>query len=148
MFAKGAGTASLRYAMQLGACAVSSLRALPEGRPPDRDAWLHAARAAIARLRGHGDDASGGSALALQAALELEGGEVERACEALRGAVSLLERGELRMLAAATKLRLGQLVAGEAGAALIALGTQSLRGQGVKNLDAMTELLCPGCRYP
>jgi eukaryotic-like serine/threonine-protein kinase len=146
MFAKGPGSASVRYAMQLGACAVSSLRALPDRLPPNRAAWLHAARTAIATLRGHGDDASMGSALALQAALELDAGELARGCEALRGAVPLLQQSELRMLAAATKLRLGELVAGEEGAGLIGAATQVMRGQGVKNLDSMTELLCPGCR--
>jgi hypothetical protein len=41
---------------------------------------------------------------------------------------------------------LGQLLGGDEGRQLIALGDTFMEGQGVRELDAMTELNCPGFR--
>jgi hypothetical protein len=48
------------------------------------------------------------------------------------------------MYAAATRRRLAQLLGGDEGAGLVARAEAFMRGQAIKNIDAMTELHCPG----
>ena len=50
------------------------------------------------------------------------------------------------MLAASARRRLGQLLGGDEGTALLAAGDAFMRAQGVKNLEALTEVSCPGLR--
>jgi hypothetical protein len=52
------------------------------------------------------------------------------------------------MFAAAARRRLGQLLGGTEGASLAESAEAFMRARGVSNLEAMTELLCPGCGAP
>lgn len=52
------------------------------------------------------------------------------------------------MFAAAARRRLGELIGGDEGRALLAEGDAVMRAQRVVNLDAVTEMLCAGCRAP
>jgi hypothetical protein len=89
-----------------------------------------------------------GIAAALEAALSLERGELEQARLQLVAAADVLESAGALMWAAAARRRAGQLVGGSQGALLLALGDAFMRSQGIQNLDAMTEVCCPGCRSP
>lgn len=82
----------------------------------------------------------------LRAALALEAGLWLPATHRLAAALQLQAAAGLEMSAAATRRRLGQLTGGVAGRQLVVNAEARMRAQGVKNLEAMTELLCPGVR--
>jgi hypothetical protein len=52
------------------------------------------------------------------------------------------------MHAAAARRRLGELLGGDEGKSLLAEGDAVMRAQRIVNLDAVTEMLCAGCRAP
>lgn len=83
--------------------------------------------------------------LALRAALAFARGEPDAAAMYLR---AIIEHGDERpaaMFAAAARRRLGQLIGGDEGAALLAAGESALRAQSVIDPEAMTRHLLPGC---
>jgi hypothetical protein len=80
----------------------------------------------------------------LEAGLAIIDGRRERAALLLHHAMQRFERCDMRAYAAATRRRLGQLQGGEHGRALESAADDVLRGA-AKNLEAMTEMLCPGC---
>jgi hypothetical protein len=82
---------------------------------------------------------------ALEAGLALGAGQPELAAKQLRAAVEGFEQNDMTLHGAAARRRLGQLVGGDEGQALLAAGDAALRAQRVKNLEAMTEMLCAGC---
>jgi hypothetical protein len=82
----------------------------------------------------------------IDAGLALAEGRDDDAIPLLRAAVQDFDRCEMKAYAAAARRRLGQLVGGDEGTALVAEGDAILRQEGVKNLEAMTEMLVPGCR--
>jgi eukaryotic-like serine/threonine-protein kinase len=49
------------------------------------------------------------------------------------------------MHVAALRRRLGQWLGGDEGRGLLRSGEVFMNSQGVRDLDAMSELLCPGC---
>jgi hypothetical protein len=61
----------------------------------------------------------------------------------LRAALPALDDAELGLHAAAARVRLGALVGGDEGAALREAGLGKLRGEEVKNPDAMVALYAP-----
>jgi serine/threonine protein kinase len=85
---------------------------------------------------------------ALQAGLALHTGDVEAAVTQLRIALAGYQENDLNMAAAAVRRRLGELIGGDEGRELLAQGDAVMLAQRVKNLDAVTEMLCPGCRAP
>jgi serine/threonine protein kinase len=82
----------------------------------------------------------------LAAGLALARGEHERAATSLQLASVRFDAGDMRMYAAAARRRAGQSIGGPAGRVLAEDGAHALASQGVVNVDAMTDLLCPGCR--
>lgn len=87
-----------------------------------------------------------GFAHVLEAACAIDAGEYEAAARELALAASKFEELSMSMLAAAARRRLGELSGGQPGRDLVAAADQVMRAQAVENPDAMTELLCPGCR--
>jgi len=85
---------------------------------------------------------------ALDAGLALHAGNTDLAAQHLRAAVAGFDETDMAMYAAATRRRLGELIGGDEGEQLLAQGDATMRAQRVKNLDAITEALCPGCRAP
>jgi hypothetical protein len=85
---------------------------------------------------------------ALRAGLALHEGNRGLGAESLRAAVAGLDTNAMTMHAAAARRRLGELLGGEEGKALVAEGDAAMRAQRVTDLDAITELLCAGCRAP
>jgi eukaryotic-like serine/threonine-protein kinase len=102
-------------------------------------------RAAAKSLRSRGGDKRTGIAASLEAALLLERGEPAKAHAVLVASADTLEAAGACMLAAAARRRAGQLLPDARGAALIARGDEFMAEQGVKNLEALTEVSCPGC---
>ena len=86
-----------------------------------------------------------GFAALLEAGLALYEGRGERAAQLLRSAIGVLDAHQIGLYAAAARRRLGALVGGEEGRALLAEGDAALYVQGCRNLEAMTEMLVPGC---
>jgi tetratricopeptide (TPR) repeat protein len=80
-----------------------------------------------------------------EAALALEKRDVVNAVSALRCALDHFERAQVGMHAAATRRRLGQLISGDEGRMLVLESDEFMTAQGVRNLEAMTEIHCPGC---
>jgi hypothetical protein len=86
------------------------------------------------------------SAHMLRAALEFADGDREVAARLLGDAASTFERAGMHMFVAACRRRLGQLLGGGEGRELVARAERFMREQGVANLEAETEVACPGCR--
>jgi hypothetical protein len=80
----------------------------------------------------------------LDAALAVQRGATERGVALLRRALGAFERAETRMFVAAARRRLGEMVGGDEGRQLISRGDEVMSEQGVTDLDAETELNCPG----
>ncbi|HEY6879499.1 MAG TPA: AAA family ATPase, partial [Polyangiales bacterium] len=102
-------------------------------------------REAVQSLRGQGGDKRLGIAGTLEAALLVDRAEASKAHAALVAAADVLEVAGADMLAAAARRRAGQLLPGTRGRALIARGEAFMQAQGVRNLEALTEVSCPGC---
>jgi eukaryotic-like serine/threonine-protein kinase len=137
---------SAMYGVHRGRCAASALRmktAAHDGAGHQR--WVAALHESCAALQRHGGDKSLGNAALFLAALALHRAEPERAAEHLERALGWLDRANLAMTAAATRRRLGQLVQGERGRALIAEGDRFMHSQNIADLEATSELWCPGC---
>jgi hypothetical protein len=62
----------------------------------------------------------------------------------LRAAADAMDESGSRMHAAATRRRLGQLQ-GPRGTELLARSERLMAEEGIQNIEAMTECLCPGC---
>ena len=71
-----------------------------------------------------------------------------RAIERLERAVPALDAADDALFAAAARRRLGELLAGERGASLIATADAWMRGQGITNPAGVTRMLAPGFPAP
>jgi hypothetical protein len=89
---------------------------------PDALAWAKLFRAGIAAARGH----------------------ASRATILLGEAVAGLDAVGMRLYAAAARRRLGRLIGGDAGKALVAEADAWMASQGIKNPARMTAMLAPG----
>lgn len=84
----------------------------------------------------------------VDAGLALHAGDEELGVKHLYAAIAGFAASDMAMYAAAVRRRLGELVGGDEGRALLARGDAVMHAQRVKNLDAVTEMLCAGCRAP
>lgn len=82
------------------------------------------------------------------AGLALHAGNVELGANHLRAAARGFDENDMAMYAAAARRRLGELIGGDEGKALLAQSESAMRAQRVVDLDAITEMLCAGCRAP
>ena len=80
----------------------------------------------------------------LSAALAAQQGKDELAVERLRAAVDQLEAGEMKLYAAAARLRLGALLGGDEGAGFLSAGRDFMARQGVRDQAGMVSMLAPG----
>jgi len=103
--------------------ARESLRVIAQPRTPTSRLWLATTEAAVA----------------------LERGDDTGARAALRRAIEVGDFYQLMATTAAARRRLGHLIGGDEGQALVERGDATLRAQGVVNLEAMTRMLVPGC---
>ncbi len=84
----------------------------------------------------------------LDAGLALHTRDLDGAAQHLRAAVTGFDDNDMAMHAAAARRRLGELLGCDEGKALLAQGDAGMRAQRVRNIDAITEMLCAGCRVP
>lgn len=87
-----------------------------------------------------------GWAAVLEAGLSLGARNEPHAAERLRYAVSCFDANGLRLYAAAARQRLGQLLGGAEGGALVATAGAVMALEGVQDSESVTEMLAPGCR--
>ncbi|HKU41702.1 MAG TPA: protein kinase [Polyangiales bacterium] len=125
-------------------CAVSALGAARRGE-------LQLASRSQLRAKGNASSelrrsaATRGYAHVCDAALALDDGRRSIAARELRAAAEHFEATGWPMLALAARRRLGQLIGGDEGRALVVRADAFLTSQQVRDPEAMTELLCPGC---
>jgi hypothetical protein len=82
------------------------------------------------------------------AAIALDRDDASLAARELGRAVELFDGLSLPMLVVCSQRRLGQLLGGSRGRALVEGSDAFMREQGVVDHDALAELLCPGCAIP
>jgi hypothetical protein len=145
LIARRAVLGALGYANHRGRCAAAALGS-PGLSSARRRGAIEALHESSVLMKRQGKTRSQGLAWMLDAALSLHKGARERAIRELRHALQLLTQGEVLMHAAATRRRLGQLVGGLEGERLLTMGDAFMRSQGVREIEKMTELNCPGFR--
>jgi hypothetical protein len=79
----------------------------------------------------------------LQATLAVQDGELAHAAACFREVVTLGEAARTAFLTAAARRRLGALVGGDEGRALVAAAEQWMREAGIKDPERMTYLVSP-----
>lgn len=135
------------HTLRHGQCAASALSQLPAGHASSRRSRLREEIEQSGRvLERLGGPARTSAAECLRAALALDAGLWLEAAYRLAAALQLQAAAGLALSAAATRRRLGQLTGGAAGRRLVTDTEASMRAQGIHNVEAMTELLCPGLR--
>jgi hypothetical protein len=117
-------------------CAASLLRQSQRGKASEDARYRALIRASAKQVPG--------AAPGCDAVLALADGDPERAADLLRSALKHSEGSGRLMYAAAGRRRLGQLLGGDEGSALVAQAEAYMTAQGVKNIEAMTMLLSPG----
>jgi tetratricopeptide (TPR) repeat protein len=143
MLTRGAGKGSMGFATHHGRCAASALGTLGRGHA-GRARWTRVLEQSSAALTKNPSTKAQGMASMLAAALAVQRGDTESGVALLRRALDAFERAETRMFVAAVRRRLGEMVGGDEGRELISRGDEVMLQQGVKDLDAETELSCPG----
>ena len=83
-------------------------------------------------------------AQSIRAGLRALDSDVDASRELLEAAVRNFEKVEMALYAAAAKRRLGKLIGGDDGAALVGEADAWLRGQLVKVPERMVDVLVPG----
>ena len=111
-------------------------------------AALHAgdlgrAKRAIAKVERRGMAYTAGVAAMLRASLAIREGRDDRARSQLEIALSKLEQASARHMVAACQMRLGQLIGGSEGDALVASGRAALYGLGARAPEHLLNLLAP-----
>jgi len=112
--------------------------------PRDRGPLLRAVRRDIRVLAGEPMAWCAAAVDMLRAGIAAVAGDPDAAIAALRRAAPGFDHAEMATHAAAARRRLGALVGGDEGAALIADADAWLTGQGVRSPDAVTAMLAPG----
>jgi hypothetical protein len=145
MLARGGGTGSIAYAVHHARCAaaVLGLTSSPGAR---RAVAAGAVRRSLAAVSGYTTPKATAWSCMLKAALAFSGGQHEPCAGLIGEAASGFERAGMHMRVAACRRRLGQLVGGARGRDLIERADRFMLAQGVVDLEAETEMDCPGCR--
>jgi hypothetical protein len=81
----------------------------------------------------------------IDAAIAVDEGRLDVAVRELRTAERLFESTSMPVMVAATRRRLGPLMGGDEGRALVSAAEAFLQSIHVRDLDALNEMLCPGC---
>lgn len=121
-----------------------ALAAALDARGSERADWLSSARRDARRIAREVAPWARGWVELLRAGIAAVDGDRDRAVGRLREAVRHCEDSELQMFTAAAKRRLGELVQGDEGRALIASADSWLRGQGVRDPQRWSAMLAPG----
>jgi eukaryotic-like serine/threonine-protein kinase len=125
-----------------GGCALAVLRKGKGSGAQERASVLGDAK----RLRATDVPHAAAWAAVLEGGLAIEQRKLELASQRLRSAVDGFEAAGLRLYAAAARRRLGQLIGGSEGQALLVHAEVDMTAEGVSDLEATSEMLTPGCR--
>ena len=127
----------------LGRLAIACGAQAPAGSAARRHAAAEARR--YARDLSRSPTPAGRAAFGVLAAgaAELEG-NVDAAVAELRRTLPLLDAIDLNLFGHAARRRLGRLVGGDEGAALVAAADRALAGQGVARPDKLAAMIAPG----
>jgi eukaryotic-like serine/threonine-protein kinase len=123
-----------------GRVAIASL----DGRRDKRRERLAEARRMVRKLDREHDAFAGGFARLIEASVESAEGRRDRAIAALRQAIERLETTGAFYYCPPARFRLGQLLGGDDGRALMKAATDELEGQGVRDPVRWSEALVPG----
>jgi hypothetical protein len=110
---------------------------------PRQASWRRTVRWAIGNLRSCKTHYSRMLAHMLRATLAVQDGERERAVGELREVVALGEAARILYITAAARRRLGVLVGGDEGRALVTAADHAMIEAGIKNVERMTYLVSP-----
>ena len=124
----------LRCRVLLALAASSKSNVEPSLRAAERDAR---------RLEREKTPLSVASARAVLAGVAQVRGDTPRALEQYSAAVSAFEALDMRLIAAAARRRLGEILGGDEGTALVAEADTWMMRQGIKNPTRMTALFSP-----
>lgn len=138
-------TGALGYASHRGRCAAAALRASNISESY-RQQLTAAVRESVRTLKRRGMTRSRGMGSMLSAALCFAQGDPSKAVRELRAAIANFDEARAGMHAAAARRRLGELLGGDEGRALVNAGEAFMHEQGIRELEPMTELNCPGFR--
>jgi len=108
------------------------------------ESLLHAAAAAARRLESEATPWSQASARLVRAALAWNRGDDVGAADLLTDAAARFDAIPMALCAAAARRRLGVLVGGDRGAALVAAADAWMRGQDLREPGRTTEVYAPG----
>jgi serine/threonine protein kinase len=123
--------------------ARAALAAASEARGAERGRLLDDA-ARCARALRHGRTAWAESlSLLVSGCIAAARGDAERARSQLEESIRLCEAADMPLHAAAARLRLGELIGGDQGRALIARAREWMQSQSIRNPDRMAAMLAP-----
>ncbi|EAU68384.1 serine/threonine-protein kinase PknK [Stigmatella aurantiaca] len=124
-----------------GSAAIAAASARPTG---ERKALLASAEKEAVRLDKERTGVASASASLLRACLLAAQGQSHRALEPLDAAVRGFVAADMMLHAACARRRMGQLMGGSGGRALIEAADATLRGQSIRNPARWTALYTPG----
>ena len=125
-----------------------SLAAATREGADDRKFLLEQATRMARRLEREGIGFASTYGRLLRAGIAVQQQGAENAIPILRDAVATADAAEMAPWAMGVRLRLGEIVGGDEGAALVAEVAEWGRKAGVVNLDRAAEILAPGLRPP
>jgi serine/threonine protein kinase len=123
-----------------GRCAVASI----SDRPTLKSARLDEARKMVRRLEREGMQWMLPLAALVEAAAENAAGRHAEAIAALRKAISTSEAAEMTMHAVVAKFRMGELLGGDEGRALVESSRAAVADEGIKNPARWVSVYLPG----
>lgn len=129
-----------------GQSALAALRCTENGASAEKRQLAALVRSIVKSLERVGRPVSLPFARILSAGLALHAQDQELAREHLQSAVTHADDAGFIMVAAAARRRLGQLVGGDQGRTLLETSETAMRNNQVVDLEAITEMLCTGCR--
>lgn len=118
--------------------------AAAEAKGPDREPMLRQAAAAMKAMRRISLPTAAPQQRLLAAALSHQRGDEESAAEHLRAAIEGFEALHMALYAAVARLRLGQLIGGDAGFTLRNRGITALQAEGVRAPGRFARVYAPG----
>lgn len=143
---KVSGNSARWFMVHQGRTAAASLTAASESSSIDSSAVVSTLERCSAKLTGHAGQIWQGFAAMFQGALAAHRGDREASLLALSRSLAHLEVDGLAMHVAAARRRIAQMLGGERGRELLHAADAFMSAQEVVNVEAMTELHCPGYR--
>jgi eukaryotic-like serine/threonine-protein kinase len=143
---RAAGNSARWILVHQGRCAAAALADARGSSEVDAAALVDSLQRCSHKLAQHASQVWQGFAAMFRGAISAHAGDRDASLLALQRCLAHLEVDGLLMHVAAARRRLGQLLGGDRGQELLAAGDAYMLSQSVVNVEAMTELHCPGYR--